>query len=129
MTLKYINKNIESLKEDLACTNKTIESIKNHKGLLEFSDEKLNRAYRLREEIEHRIQDLETRKSILLLQAMKAISTSNSELLEVLEANGVNIICNAEMQMTISDEDAALIPAIIDELAPAAAYDYTIENL
>ena len=72
MTLKYINKNIESLKEDLACTNKAIESIENHKGLLEFSDEKLNRAYRLREEIEHRIQDLETRKSILLLQAMKA---------------------------------------------------------
>ena len=71
MTLKYINKNIESLKEDLACTNKTVESIKNHKGLLEFSDEKLNRAYRLREEIEHRIQDLETRKSTLLLQAMK----------------------------------------------------------
>ena len=72
MTLKYINKNIESLKEDLACTNKAIESIENHKGLLEFSDEKLNRAYRLREEIEHRIQDLETQKSILLLQAMKA---------------------------------------------------------
>lgn len=62
-------------------------------------------------------------------KTMKAISTSNSELLEVLEANGVNIICNAEMQMTISDEDAARIPAIIDELAPAAAYDYTIENL
>ena len=72
MTLNYINKNIENLKEDLACTNKAIESIENHKGLLEFSDEKLNRAYRLREEIEHRIQDLETRKSILLLQAMKA---------------------------------------------------------
>ena len=72
MTLKYINKNIESLKEDLACTNKTIESIENHKGLLEFHDEKLNRAYRLREEIEHRIQDLETQKSVLLLQAMKA---------------------------------------------------------
>ena len=72
MTLKYINKNIESLKEDLACTNKTIESIKNHKGLLEFSDEKLNRAHRLREEIEHRILDLETRKSTLLLRSMKA---------------------------------------------------------
>ena len=72
MTLKYINKNIESLKEDLAYTNKTIESIENHKGLLEFHDEKLNRAYRLREEIEHRIQDLETQKSILLLQTMKA---------------------------------------------------------
>ena len=38
MTLNYINKNIENLKEDLACTNKAIESIENHKGLLEFSD-------------------------------------------------------------------------------------------
>ena len=72
MTLKYINRNIENLKEDLAYTNKTIESIENHKGLLEFHDEKLNRAYRLREEIEHSIRDLETQKSILLLQAMKA---------------------------------------------------------
>lgn len=72
MTLKYINKNIESLKEDLDYTNKTIESIENYKGLLEFHDEKLKRAYRLREEIEHRIQDLETQKSVLLLQAMKA---------------------------------------------------------
>lgn len=60
---------------------------------------------------------------------MKTISTSNSELLEILEANGVNIICNEDMQMTISDEDAARIPAIVDELAPAAAYDYTIETL
>ena len=72
MTLKYINRNIENLKEDLAYVNETIESIENYKGLLEFSDEKLNRAYRLREEIEHRIQDLETQKSILLLQSMKA---------------------------------------------------------
>ena len=60
---------------------------------------------------------------------MKTISTSNYELLEVLESNGVNIICNDEMQMTISDEDAARIPAIVDEQAPAAAYDYTIETL
>ena len=67
MTLNYINKNIESLKEDLDYTNKTIESIENHEGLLEFSDEKLNRAYRLKEEIEHRIQDLEAQKSIFLL--------------------------------------------------------------
>ena len=72
MTLKYINKNIESLKEDLACVNKAIESIENYKGPLEFSDEKLSRVYRLREEIEHRIQDFETQKSILLLQSMKA---------------------------------------------------------
>lgn len=72
MTLNYINRNIESLKEDLDYTNKTIESIENYEGLLEFSDKKLNRAYRLREEIEHRIQDLEAKKSVLLLQAMKA---------------------------------------------------------
>lgn len=110
MTLKYINKNIESLKEDLACTNKAIESIENCKGLLEFHDEKLNRAYRLREEIEHRTQDLETQKSVLLLQSMKASLQD----------------CINEAE---SDEDAARIPAIIDELAPAAAYDYTIENL
>ena len=72
MTLKYINRNIENLKEDLAYVNETIESIENYKGLLEFHDEKLKRAYRLREEIKHRIQDLEAQKSILLLQAMKA---------------------------------------------------------
>ena len=72
MTLNYISRNIESLKEDLACTNKTIESIKNHKGLLEFSDEKLNRAYRLKEEIELRIKGLENQKRTLMLQAMKA---------------------------------------------------------
>ena len=72
MTLNYINKNIENLKEDLACTIKTIESIENHKGLLEFSDEKLNRAYRLKEEIELRIKGLENQKRTLMLQAMKA---------------------------------------------------------
>lgn len=72
MTLNYINKNIENLKEDLACTNKAIESIENHKGLLEFSDEKLNRAYRLKEEIELRIKGLENQKRTLMLQALKA---------------------------------------------------------
>ena len=72
MTLNYSNKNIENLKEDLACTIKAIESIENHKGLLEFSDEKLNRAYRLKEEIELRIKGLENQKRTLMLQAMKA---------------------------------------------------------
>ena len=74
MTLNYINKNIENLKEDLACTNKTIESIENYKGLLEFHDEKLNRAYRLREEIEHRIQDLETPKERLAASGDEGLS-------------------------------------------------------
>lgn len=74
MTLKYINKNIENLKEDLACTNKTIESIENYKGLLEFHDEKLNRAYRLREEIEHLIQDLEAQKEHLAASGDEGLS-------------------------------------------------------
>lgn len=72
MTLNYINKNIENLKEDLACTNKAIESIENYRGLLEFREEKLNRAYKLKAEIEHRIQGLENEKRTMMLQAMKA---------------------------------------------------------
>lgn len=78
MTLNYINKNIENLKEDLACTIKAIESIESHKGLLEFSDEKLNRAYRLKEEIELRIKGLENQKRTLMLQATKPRQTTSS---------------------------------------------------
>lgn len=72
MTLNYINKNIELLKEDLACTNKVIESIENNTGLLEYREEKLNSALKLKAEIEHRIQGLENEKKTLMLQAMKA---------------------------------------------------------
>ena len=57
---------------------------------------------------------------------MKQIVTDNTELLEVLEANGINIICNDEMQMMITDTDAARIDAIVTEKAPAAFADYVI---
>ena len=57
---------------------------------------------------------------------MKQIVTDNTELLEVLEANGINIICNDEMQMIITDTDAARIDAIVTEKAPAAFADYVI---
>ena len=57
---------------------------------------------------------------------MKEIITDNAELLEVLTANGINIICNDEMQMIITDTDAARIDAIVTEKAPAAFADYVI---
>lgn len=57
---------------------------------------------------------------------MKEIITDNAELLEVLTANGINIICNDEMQMMVTDTDAARIDAIVAEKAPAAFADYVI---
>ena len=59
-------------------------------------------------------------------KAMKQIITDNAELLEVLTANGINIICNDDMQMMITDTDAARIDAIVAEKAPAAFADYII---
>ena len=57
---------------------------------------------------------------------MKQIITDNAELLEVLTANGINIICNDNMEMMITDADAIRINAIIAEKAPAAFADYVI---
>ena len=57
---------------------------------------------------------------------MKEIITDNAELLEVLEANGINIICSDDMKMLITDADATRIDAIVAEKAPAAFADYVI---
>ena len=57
---------------------------------------------------------------------MKQIVTDNTELLEVLEANGINIICSDNMEMMITDTDAMRIDAIVTEKAPAAFADYVI---
>ena len=57
---------------------------------------------------------------------MKQIITDNTELLEVLEANGINIICNDDMEMMVTDADAIRIDAIVAEKAPAAFADYVI---
>lgn len=59
-------------------------------------------------------------------KAMKEIVTDNAELLEVLEANGINIICNDDMRMMVTDTDAKRIDAIVAEKAPAAFADYVI---
>ena len=57
---------------------------------------------------------------------MKQIVTDNTELLEVLEANGINIICSDDMRMMVTDADAIRIDAIVAEKAPAAFADYVI---
>ena len=59
-------------------------------------------------------------------KAMKEILTDNAELLEVLTANGINIICSDDMRMLITDTDATRIAAIVAEKAPAAFADYVI---
>ena len=60
---------------------------------------------------------------------MKQIITSNNELLEVLVDNGINIICDDQVRMTISDEDAERLDKVVEEFAPAALCDYTIEGI
>ena len=57
---------------------------------------------------------------------MKQIVTDNTELLEVLEANGINIMCSDDMKMMVTDTDAARIDEIVTEKAPAAFADYVI---
>lgn len=60
---------------------------------------------------------------------MKQIITNNTELLEVLVENGININCDDQMRMTLSDEDAERLDKVVEEFAPAAAYDYTVEEI
>lgn len=60
---------------------------------------------------------------------MKKIETSNTELLQVLTDNGISIICDNDMQMTISDEDASKIDDIVSRFAPAATYDYVLTDI
>ena len=57
---------------------------------------------------------------------MKQIITDNAELLEVLAAKGINIICSDDMKMMVADADAIRIDAIVAEKAPAAFADYVI---
>lgn len=60
---------------------------------------------------------------------MKQIITNNSELLEVLEANGISIICDDQMRMTLSDKDADRVDKVVEAFAPAASCDYTVEEI
>ena len=77
-----------------------------------------------------RFQEYQKRRIIEAIyknyKAMKEIVTDNAELLEVLEANGINIICSDDMRMMVTDTDATRIDAIVAEKAPAAFADYII---
>ena len=44
---------------------------------------------------------------------MKTLYCENSELLEILENNGIEMICNENMEIVISDEDAMRIATIV----------------
>ena len=56
---------------------------------------------------------------------MKILYCNNSELLEIFESNSIEMICNEDMQIEISDEDALRIGTIVDKFAPAASGDYS----
>ena len=60
---------------------------------------------------------------------MKQIITNNTELLEVLLENGINIICDDQMRMTLSDEDVQRVAEVVAKIAPAASFDYTVEEI
>lgn len=55
---------------------------------------------------------------------MKRINIDNKELLEVLVENGINITCDENMNMVLTDEDAERLDSVVEEFAPAAACDY-----
>ena len=59
---------------------------------------------------------------------MKHIITDNTALLELLSERFA-ITCNEAMQMVISDADAEQIDAFVAEFAPAAMYDYSIDDI
>lgn len=71
-TYNALTKQIESLKADLASINNTLDKIQNDTRLIEFREEKINSALKLKSEIEQHIQKLETERRTLMLQAQKA---------------------------------------------------------
>lgn len=70
-TYNALTKQIESLKADLASINNTLDKIQNDTRLIEFREEKINSALKLKSEIEQHIQKLETERRTLMLQAEK----------------------------------------------------------
>jgi len=60
---------------------------------------------------------------------MKTLFCGNEELLDILSENGIVMTCNENMQIEISDDDAARIYDIVREYAPAALMDYAIEDI
>lgn len=60
---------------------------------------------------------------------MKKIWFNNHELMELLADNGISLIVNENMEITIQDDEVEKINTLVRELAPAAQWDYGIEDL
>lgn len=58
---------------------------------------------------------------------MKIIYFNNPALPEILDENGIDLILDKNMNITISDEDAERIPDIIKKFAPYGVFDYCID--
>ena len=69
-----------------------------------------------------------TSNNPLKQKIMKTIWINNDALKEVLVENGIELICNENMQIQVSEEDAERIPTIVEEYAPAACDDYGFED-
>lgn len=54
---------------------------------------------------------------------MKTLECDNCRLLQLLEDDGVNIICDENMNMKISDEDIVLMQEIVRGFATVVEYD------
>lgn len=63
------------------------------------------------------------------LRDMKKIWFNNPALADLLADNGINLICNENMEIVITEEDAERIPNIIEELALYAKEDFGIEEI
>ena len=62
----------------------------------------------------------------LKFKAMKKYYSNNEALNEMLVENGINLIVNEKMEITVSDEDALRIKDLVEKFAPAAVQDYSI---
>ena len=60
---------------------------------------------------------------------MKKIITSNDKLLDILTDCGINLTCDENMDVLLTDEDAQKVEDIIEEHAPAAEFDYVIADV
>lgn len=59
---------------------------------------------------------------------MKEIFFMNTGIAEIVNES-FNIICNENMQLVVSDEDASAIREFIDKHYPAASYDVCFDDI
>lgn len=60
---------------------------------------------------------------------MRKFHSDNEVLMQTLIDKGINLTCNENMEIIISDEDAERIDNMVPTLCPAAMGDYSIELL